>query len=504
MKENKELTKLQDKPEGKVKKAFHKFIDIMNKKWLINGVNTILLVAIIIAIYMGVTILLKKVNLPEIDCTSDKIYSLSDETKTKISAIDKEIKITLINYGSNETMNSMINRYRALNKIISVESIDNLASRTDLMTKYSLSSTDTLIIIESGEKETTLSQYDLYTYDYTTYEQIDTTEESLTNAIIDVTSEVRSKVYFMSNHIAYPTTYYSSFMQELKEDANDVETFDLFATGSVPDDCSCLVITTLQEDITEGERDSLIEYVNKGGKLLLLCGANTENIALTNFQQVLDLYGITIENGVIFEGKADNMLSQYPDMIIEDIQTSSVTKYMSMNLKACFVDAAPIVLEEDYTKQEELGVTYETLATTSSSAFIRTNIQLTSASRTSEDSEEGQYNIGVLAKKEIGDNVTSKLIIYSNELFATDMPIQIGNYRYAFISLCNNADVAANAVAYLNEKENTITIRKNYDTVTYTPTKAQQNTVMSIIFITPLVIMVIGLIVWRFRRIRNK
>lgn len=504
MKENKELTKLQDKQDGKIKKAFHKFIDILNKKWLINGINTILLVAIIIGVYIGVTILLKKINLPEIDCTSDKIYSLSDETKTKISEIDKDIKITLINYGSNETMNSMINRYKVLNKNIIVENIDNLASRTDLMTKYSLSSTDTLIIVASGDKETTLSQYDLYTYDYTTYEQIDTTEESLTNAIIDVTSETRPKVYIMNNHVAYPTAYYSSFMQELKDDANDVETFDLFTTGKVPDDCSCLVITTLQEDITQAEKDSITAYINDGGKLLLLCGANTGNIEFTNFQQVLDLYGITIGEGVIFEGNTANMLNQYPDMIIEDIQTSSVTKYIDMNLKGCFVDAAPIILEEDSSKQDELGVTYETLATTSSSAFVRTNLKLTSASRTDQDSETSIYNIGILAKKEISEDVTSKLIIYSNELFTTDMPIQIGNYQYAFISLCNNADIAANAVAYLNEKENTITIRKNYDTVTYTPTKAEQNTVMSIIFITPIVIMIIGFIVWRFRRIRNK
>lgn len=91
----------------------------------------------------------KNVNLPEIDCTSDKIYSLSEETKTKISGIDKDIKITLINYSSNENMNDIIKKYKALNNNISVETIDNLSSRSDLMTEYSLKSTDTLIIVSS-------------------------------------------------------------------------------------------------------------------------------------------------------------------------------------------------------------------------------------------------------------------------------------------------------------------------------------------------------------------
>lgn len=500
MKKSKELTKIQDKPDGKIKKFFHKCIDVLNKKWLRNGINTLLLVAIIILICVGITVLLKNVNLPEIDCTSDKIYSLSEETKTKISGIDKDIKITLINYSSNENMNDIIKKYKALNNNISVETIDNLSSRSDLMTEYSLKSTDTLIIVSSGEKESTIDEYSLYTYDYTTGKQIDTTEEAITNAIIEVTSDVKPKVYIMmNNHMAYPTSYYSTFMQELKDDANDVETFDLFVTGKVPDDCSCLVITTLKEDITEAEKDSIIEYINKGGKILLLSGSNTRNVVFTNFQQILDLYGITIEDGVVFEGTDTNMLYQYPDMIIENTQSISNTN-MNMTLKGCFVDAAPIKVIEDSDKQDELGVSYETLATTSSTAFVRTNLNITSANRTSQDSEAGTQTIGVLATKEIDDKTTSKLIVYSNEFFTTDMPIQIGNYQYTFISICNNNDIAANAVAYLNEKENTITIRKNYDTVTYTPTKAEQKVVMCIIFITPFVIIAIGLVVKAVRK----
>lgn len=60
MKKSKELTKIQDKPDGKIKKFFHKCIDVLNKKWLRNGVNTLLLVAIIILICVGITDFIKK------------------------------------------------------------------------------------------------------------------------------------------------------------------------------------------------------------------------------------------------------------------------------------------------------------------------------------------------------------------------------------------------------------------------------------------------------------
>lgn len=499
-KNEKALSTLKEKKEGKIKKAFNKFVDVLSKKWLVNGATTLMLIAIIIAIYLGVTMLLDKVTLPEIDLTTEKIYSLSDETKSKVGELDKEITITLINYSDYTTVTDLIKKYESINKKIEVVEIDDLTSRTDLMAKYTLSTDDSLIIIESEGRETTLTSSDLYTYDYSTYEEVDRSEEAITNAIFEVTTEKKAKIYFMDNHTMYPVAYFNTIIQTLEDDANEVDSVDLLAKGSVPEDCDCLVITTLKTDITEAEKNSIINYINNGGKLLLLCGANTLNVDLTNFNQVLDIYGITIEEGVIFEGKNSNMLSDYPDIIIEDVESNSTTKNMNMSLKAAFPDAAPIAITSDSEKLEELGVEYETLITTSSESFVRTNLNITSVGKTSADGEEKSYTIGVLATKEIDENKTSKLIIYSNELFVMDMQLNIGKYIYSMVDLYNNQDIVANAVAYLNEREDTITIRKNYDIVTFTYTDAQNKIVKSIIFGTPVIIIIIGIIVWIRRR----
>ena len=64
----------------------------------------------------------------------------------------------------------------------------------------------------------------------------------------------------------------------------------------------------------------------------------------------------------------------------------------------------------------------------------------------------------------------------------------------------NNQDIVANSIAYLNEKENTITIRKNYDQVTYMANQQEHNIIMSIIFISPFAIIVIGIVVWIIRK----
>lgn len=500
---DKYLTTIKEKPEGRVKKFFRKIDEILSKKWLVKGSTTILLILIIFAIYMGVTVLLDKVTLPEVDCTTDKVYSLSEETKTKISNLDKNIKITLINYSSDSTLKSTVDKYRALNKKIEVEVIDDLTTRNDIAEKYSLQSGDNLIIINCGDKETTLSENDLYEMDYTTYSSVDRTEEAITNAIVDVISDVKPKIYFMNNHTMYASSYFTTLMQSLKDDANEIDTIDLFANLVVPEDCDLLVITTLKEDITETEKNSILDYIDNGGEILVLTGASLTGEEFPLFNQVLDAYGVKIEDGVIFEGNKSNMLNNYPDIIIANVPSNSTTKNIEMNLTACLVDASSITYETDEERVDELGVEYESLITTTSSAFIRTNLNISSASRTSEDSEAGSFTVGLLATKKVGDK-TSKLVVYSTEFIGMDRAIPFGNTSYYAINLYNNKDIVANTVAYLNEREDTITIRKNYDTVTYTVTQAQHNVILAIIFTVPVVIIVIGIIVWIVRRKRNK
>ena len=492
------IKKEGDKKPGKVKRFFKKIGEILRKKWLVDGTKTLILVAITVLLYIGVNILLEKVVLPEIDCTQDKMYSLSDESKDKLGNLDKEVTITLINYGSNTSFINFVERYTTINDNIKLERIDDLSSRTDLMNEYSLQTTDSLVLITCGDREKEVTENDMYTFDYSTYQSIDTTEEAITNAILDVTTEEKPKVYFMSNHLAYDVNYFSSIMKTMKDEANEVETIDLFANGGIPEDCDCLVISTLKEDITEQERDNLINYINNGGKLLLMCGPNITGANLINFQAVLDLYGVSISNGVVFEGESSNMIAGYPDFIIETTQSTSLTQNLNMSMNICLLDAGEITFNED--KLEDLGVEYEVLAKTSEKSFVRTDVTQNTASRTDKDGEEKSSTVAAIATKKIDDSKTSKLVIFSNELFAMDMPVQISGYQMYTVSLYNNSDMILNSVSFLNEREDTITIRKTSEQVNYTVSELQNNIIMAIIFTIPVLIIILGIVVWLRRR----
>ena len=181
-----------------------KFIEIIKKKWLQSIALTILLFAIIICAFWAISYGIKKANITDLDFTKDKIYSISQATKDKLGNLDQEITISI--YNMYDYVNDFAYKYANLNKNIKVEKLDNLTDKTSWKTEFGVSDAASFIMIESKTKSKLLQESDLYTYDYTTYEQIDVTEEAITNAILDVTTNVKPKICFLTGHNLYKWT----------------------------------------------------------------------------------------------------------------------------------------------------------------------------------------------------------------------------------------------------------------------------------------------------------
>ena len=492
----------KEKKEKKVKKEkkAKKLFEIIKNKWLIKGTTTLLLVAIIIACYVLINFGVSKINIEDIDCTEKKLYSLSDETKNKMAELEKDVTIQLINMSSSSYLIEYANKYPAVSKKINVEEISDLSSRVDLQTKYNISESDSLIVVKSGEKEKTLTLNDLYTYDYSTGQQIDKTEEAITNAIVEVTLDEKPHVYILSGKTYYNTEQaLSSIVSTLQDESNDVDYVDILTTGEIPSDCDCLVITTLDQDLSELERDKIIDYINNGGKILMLTSQNMLDVDTPNFDQVLEQYGITLGYGAVLEQDSSKMLQDSPNMIIEDVSASFMSK-LDMKIKMCLINAGKIQFAAD-DKLEELGVTYETIASTTDTAFVRTNFDTKTSSRTEQDSEEESIIVGAYVNKNISDDKNSQLIIYSNELFASNVQVLISSQYYTYaVELYNNEDVILNSISHLTEREDTIVIRKTNESETYSVTDQEDVIIKTIIFVVPMLTIFVGIVVWIYRR----
>lgn len=493
-KESKDIVKTKEK------KSSNEVI----KKWLSKTSLTIILIAIIIGAYVAINLLTEKANLSDIDLTKDKIFTLSETSKTIIHNINQDVEIILVKMDTySQSVVDFAYKYKKENDKIKITEVSNVTKYPELTAEYNLTENTYEIIVRSGKEEKIISTSDLYTYDYSTGEEKDLTEEAITNALLSVTTENKPKLYFVSGHNDNLEYYLTDFKKSLEDEANTVESLDLLTTAKVPDDCSALVITTLNNDLKTVERDAILKYIKAGGKIILFTDANVAKTNMPNFQKVLDEYGVSISEGIMIEQDTSKMLSGSPSAIIVTVnEGSSVTDKINMSMNACFINSGKINLADD-EKMEKLGVTSEILATTSDKAFYRSDLSISTTSKVSGD-EEGKAVVGALLTKKIDDDKTSKLIVYSNNVFITNMQVAINSqyYIYAY-ELYNNQDLALNSILYLTGREDTILIRKDTEVSTYTVTEKQQIIILTIIFAVPVLIVIAGIIIWQVRRRRK-
>ena len=325
--ENPNSKTVKNKEKKNKEKKPNKFIETIKKKWLINGTKTTLLVLIILAIFFGVNIGLQKASLTPLDFSKEKLFTLTQASKDKVKNIEKDVTLYFVEYSDDDSTLDLAKQYSKVNNHIKVEAV-KANDRPDLVQKYGIESGTTAIIAECGEKYKILSSQDLVTYDSTTYESISIAEEKLTATIQTVTTDTVPKVYFLSG---YSKLSLSSGMQYLnaylENEIYDVETVDVLTTGKIPDDCDTLVITMPSKDFDEIATNAIIDYINSGKNILWFQAATAQNIETPNVNKILAMYGINpFSLGIIREADSERMLSNQPDLILPNIQSTDVTK----------------------------------------------------------------------------------------------------------------------------------------------------------------------------------
>ena len=491
----------KEKKENKTSK----FVEIIKKKWLINGTKTFILIAVIIAIFILINLGMQKLELTPIDFSQEKLYTLTDESKDRVKNIDKDVNVYFIGYTDDNTNLDLAKQYKKVNEKINVEAVD-INNRPDLATKYGIESGTEGIIVECGDKSKVLTENDLVTYDTSTYETISIAEEKLTSAIISVTSNKVPKVYFLEGYSEFSLNGNMNYLNMyLANEINEIETLNILSTGKIPEDCDTLVITTPSKDFDDVATNSIIDYINSGKNILWLNAAVTKQVDMPNVNKILSLYGVNPFNiGIIRETDSSKMVSDSPDLIIPEIKDTTVPKDLHKTTGVIFVNATKINIDTD--KLEELKVDQTDLLVTSEDSYFRTNFNNQSSSAT-EDEEKGTFVVGTQLDKTIKEEneetgekaIVSKLIIYGENYFISDYQLS-QNSQYGAIQLAYNKDLPLNSISYLVDREEDITARKNTGTITYTATEEQDTIIRVVIFVVPVLIIIAGVVIWQIRR----
>lgn len=294
------------------------------------GTYSLAVTAVVLAILIAVNVLssVLPATLTKLDISSTKLYSITSSTKVVVNALEKDVTIYWVVQSDkeDEVIENLLSKYESLSSHITVtkKNPDVYPTFTAQYTKEDVPNNS--LIVECGDKSRYISYNDIYLtdIDYTTYSYVYSFdgEGAITSAIDYVVAEELPKVYLLEGHgeAALP----DEFRTQIEKENMELETFSLLNTDGIPGDADCLMIYAPSSDISQEEAGLLEEYLEAGGKLLVMAGP-TENGTLTSLYSVAGRYGVEAVDGIVMDTDRAHYAFGYPYVLLPDMESSAIT-----------------------------------------------------------------------------------------------------------------------------------------------------------------------------------
>ena len=469
----------------------------INKKALKNGSYSVVLSVIFVVIIVVVNLIVDAFpsTYTELDVSDQKLFSIGDQTKDFLKELDKDVTIyQIVESGSeDEAVSKLLKKYEEASDHIKVETKDPVVNPkfTSEYTDEEVSSNS--LIIVCGDRSKVLDYNNIYesSIDYNTYSYTTSGfdgEGQITSAISYVTSENLPVLYTLDGH---GEKSLDSTLQEDIEKANiEIKSLNLLTEESVPEDADCLMINSPSSDISEDERDAIIEYLENGGKAMIFSDYTEE--PMDNFDAVLENYGVERVDGIVIEGDAQHYAMQMPYYLLPDVSSAEAVSDFSSQGYFVLAPYAQGIRQLDNVRDT---LTIESLLTTSDEAYSKTDLNTETLEKTDEDID-GPFDIGVSITEEVDDDKTTQIVYYST---ANLMDSQINQMVAG-----GNEQMITESLNWMCSTDETSTIsipskslEVSYLTVTAYDAAYWKICVMGLI---PGVFLVVGFVVWLKRR----
>lgn len=441
------------------------------------GTNTTVLVIAVLAILIFLNYLGYRHH-KSFDLTSQKLYTLSDQTKKIVDPLRSDVQVYMFARSTGaegqqvQAMKDEMALYQGQNHRIRFTVVDPVEN-PGLAKQYAISRMGEVVVV-SGTKVQHLQ---------------DTTEEDITSAILKATSATVKTVCFVEGHgekliSSTDAKGYSAVDAGLQKQNYDVKSINLVSTGSVPSDCSVLVDPGPTKAFFPQEAQMVDKYLSSGGKAMFLLDPGTDpqlsaimqpwNIRVGD-DYVIDVSGVGRLLGM---GPGVPLVINYGENpIVRDFQNSMT-----------FFPLARTVAIADASKTEPQATE---LLKTSAASFTVPSLGNGTVKYDPKTDQRGPLSLGVAAENKSG-SADPRLVVIGNSEFATNQ----------WQDQQRNGDLFYNSVNWLTEESNLISIRpKEAANRRVTLTEAQQREVewICVVFV-PLFVVVIGIIVWLKRR----
>lgn len=428
------------------------------------------------------------------DLTSNKIYTLSDQTLDILKKLNQDVDVTMVTSARRSSAEiskaqQLLEEYAKHSSKFHFKVVDG-DKNPSLPQQLKITEANT-VVFQSGDNRKDVLQRDYVTYALQGRQPIPKFqgEGAFTQALMTMTDTSHLVFYFTEGHgekdLNSPEPDGFNQLKALLEKQNyEVKTVNLITTGKIPDDAAVLAILGPNKPFQPTEEKLIGDYLAKGGKLVL-CEDPTIKSGLDS---LLKGYGVKLGNDMV----VDPTSYAYPDIravvpqylyhaIVEKLSNSHIASIMPFTRSVQKVDPAI------------KGVTQTIFLQTTDKGWGITNLKDKKPAYHPGVDTKGPVPLAVACELTLPDNPSKKtrVVVYGTSTFLSNQTQTYGN-----------PDLALNTFSWTAEEENKISIHPREDT---TRVLNLTNVSVSLMFwlcvvVIPLTTLLAGGVLWWRRR----
>jgi ABC-type uncharacterized transport system involved in gliding motility auxiliary subunit len=440
-----------------------------------------LYVVVIVAILVTANTLADRYN-KQYDSTSNKRYSLSDQTAKIVKGLKQNATITYFDQSTHfQQAKDQLDQYANLSPKVHVEYVDP-DKKPQVAREAGIKNYGTTIVQIGTKKEEAKSL----------------NEEGITGAFIrDLKNNTRT-VCFVTGSGEHriddsDRSGYSRFKDLLGKDNYQAKSIDLLQKAEISSDCTVLVVAGPTGDYQQPQVDAIKKSIEDGGRALFMLDPPlkigrseiADNDALTG---LLASWGVTPQKDLILDMNPIGQLAGLGP------QVALVTSYDSQPIVSEMKGTATgFPLSRSLDVKNEGKSTVQKLFSSSDSSLATSKLNSPDIDPSDPKNKKGPLTLAAAGTYNTGkENSQGRFVVFGSSAWAAN----------SFLNFNGNRDLALNTMNWLSSDEDLISIRpKEQEDRRITMTQAQMSVVrMTSQFILPLIVIFAGVSVWWKRR----
>ena len=276
------------------------------------GTNTLTLTVLVLVV-TGLLNFLGYRHHKRVDLTTEQLYTLSDQSRRIAGGLQKDVDVLRFAKTPDPTFKAVMTEYANVGPHVHYRDVDP-QEHPELAKQYSVTRLNQ-VVVASGTHNEILN---------------DTTEQDITNALVKVSRDAVKTVCFVAGHgekdiSSNDPEGFGGVAGNLKNEGYMTTTVNLVSAGSVPPDCSVLVVAGPKQSLFPQESQMIREISRLvGGKALFLLDPETE----PKVDDVLQAWNMKLGSNVVVDASGvGKLFGTGPETpLVVDYGSSPITR----------------------------------------------------------------------------------------------------------------------------------------------------------------------------------